>query len=156
MNHRHHTRKLPCYVQPSSCPPSWWKSWHRVVRFSEPGGGKNTFLPLWWKHVGEYFTFVLQRVAGSYFHRSAYGFSRTVNNLVVGKSDVKFLKLSHRCAALRSAPLLGRCASRRRCCSLSPAAASSLPTSDVTSTARRKWINIVLCGLYGLLCNSIA
>lgn len=48
-----------------------------------------------WKLLGGNLTFVLQRVAGSYFHSSAYRLSRTVHHLVVGKSDIKFLKLSH-------------------------------------------------------------
>lgn len=56
----------------------------------------------------EDFTFVLQRIARSYLYGSAYGLSRTVNNLVVGKSDVKFLELSH-----GSVPLLsGRSVAR--------------------------------------------
>lgn len=50
------------------------------------------------------FTFVLKRIAGSYLYGSAYGLSWTVNNLVVSKSDVKFLKLSH-----GSVPLLSGC-----------------------------------------------
>lgn len=40
-------------------------------------------------------TFVRQRAAGSYFHVTVHRLSRSVNHLVVGKSDDKFLKLSH-------------------------------------------------------------
>lgn len=76
----------------------------------------DTVLETCWAEGGQ-LTFVLQRVPGSYFHSSADGLSRSVNHLVVGESDVKFLKLPH-----DSAPLLGRSASAkqasRRCCSL--------------------------------------
>lgn len=58
------------------------------------------------KHVRRKLTFVLQRVAGSYFHGSTYGLSRTVNHLIVRESDIKFLKLSHGSAPLRNSAAL--------------------------------------------------
>lgn len=57
---------------------------------------QNVPLPLLEKKIVKgKLTFELQRVAGSYFHSSADGLSRTVNHLVVCKGDIKFLKLSH-------------------------------------------------------------
>lgn len=63
------------------------------------------FLSLCLRHVKKRkLTFVLQRVRGSYLHSSANGLSRAVNHLVVGKSNVKFLKLAHGSAPFRSTP----------------------------------------------------
>lgn len=86
-------------------------------------------VPVLRKHAEGELTFELQRVTGPYFHSSAYGLSRPVNHLIVGKSNIKFLKLSH-----GSSPLLRRSASLQSS-ALSPAAASPrLETSDVTLT----------------------
>lgn len=73
-------------------------------------------------------TFVVQRGAGSYFHSPAYRLSRSVNHLVVGKSDIKFLQLSHGSSPLRYSAALrllaprGSDASALTCCRQPPPA----------------------------------
>lgn len=98
----------------------WETRWHQTTPLAEM--------------LEEKLTFVLQRVAGSYFHSPAYWLSRTVNDLVVGKSDIKFLKLSHGSAPHRqsAAPSLWKREEALLRSHLLPRA--PLETSDVTLT----------------------
>lgn len=104
---------------------------------TEPGGARRIGtkqLPRrkCWRRA---FTFVLQRVAGPYLHSPAYWLSRTVNDLVVGKSDIKFLKLSHGSSPLRCYAATPRLWKREEALLRSHLLTRApLETSDVTLT----------------------
>lgn len=110
-------------------------------------GGRNAPLRLLGFADGQ-LTFEMQRLGGSYLHRPAYRLPRTVNHLVVGKSNIKFLKLSH-----GSAPHYSATSSALRIsdAALSPAAASSLlPTFLTRTPVTSRWpliTDALMCGL---------